>query len=81
MTREYLSSIDAALLQLDDPTNLMMITAVMVFKAPISFERLKATIESRLLNISRFRQRLAWSSIPLRIWNHFQCVRSTRFHC
>jgi diacylglycerol O-acyltransferase len=63
MARAYLSSIDAALLQLDDPTNLMMITAVMVFKAPISFERLKATIESRLLSMGRFRQRLAWSRL------------------
>ena len=63
MAREYLSSIDATLLHLDDPTNPMMITAVMVFKAPISFERLKATVETRLLTMRRFRQRLAWAGL------------------
>ena len=60
MAREYLSDIDRALLHLDDPTNLMLITGVMVFKAPIDFERLKATVQARLLCMPRFRQRLVW---------------------
>ncbi len=63
MAREYLSSIDATMLHLDDPTNLMMITVVMVFKAPISYERLKATLETRLLTMRRFRQRLAYAGL------------------
>ena len=63
MTREYLSSIDATLLHLDEPTNLMMITVVMVFKAPIRYERLKATLEARLLIMRRFRQRLAYAGL------------------
>jgi WS/DGAT/MGAT family acyltransferase len=63
MAREYLSSIDATLLHLDDPTNPMMITVVMVFKAPISYERLKATLETRLLTMRRFRQRLAYAGL------------------
>ena len=63
MAREYLSSIDATMLHLDDPTNLMMITVVMVFKAPIRYERLKATLETRLLTMRRFRQRLAWAGL------------------
>jgi len=65
VTRDYLSSIDTAMLQLEDPTNLMMITGVMVFKSPIDFERLKATVEDRLLGMRRFRQRLAWSRLGL----------------
>ena len=60
MARVHLSNIDAALLQLDDPTNLMMNTAVMLFNSPLDFERLKATLEVRLLSMNRFRQRLAW---------------------
>ena len=60
MAREYLSDIDRALLHLDDPTNLMLITGIMVFKAPIDFERLKATVQVRLLRMPRFRQRLVW---------------------
>ncbi len=65
MTRDYLTSIDTAMLQLEDPTNLMMITGVMVFDSPIDYERLKATIEVRLLGMRRFRQRLTWSRLGL----------------
>jgi WS/DGAT/MGAT family acyltransferase len=60
LARQYLSDIDRALLHLDDPTNLMLITGVLVFKAPIDFERLKATVQVRLLRMPRFRQRLVW---------------------
>jgi WS/DGAT/MGAT family acyltransferase len=41
----------------------MMITLVMSFKAPIDFERLKATLTNRLLEMPRFRQRVAWSRL------------------
>ena len=60
MAREYLSNIDTAMLHLEDPTNLMMITGVMIFKQPIDPERLKTTVRARLLSMDRFRQRLAW---------------------
>jgi diacylglycerol O-acyltransferase len=65
VTRDYLSNIDTAMLHLEDPTNLMMITGVMIFKSPIDFERLKATVEARLAGLRRFRQRLAWSRLGL----------------
>jgi hypothetical protein len=65
VTRDYLSNIDTAMLQLEDPTNLMMIIGVMVFKSRIDFERLKATVEVRLLSMRRFRQRLTWSRLGL----------------
>jgi diacylglycerol O-acyltransferase len=63
VTRAYLSNIDTVLLHLDDPTNPMMISGVMVFKAPVDYQRLKATIEVRLLGMNRFRQRLARSRL------------------
>lgn len=60
MTRDRLSNIDTALLQLDDPTNLMMAAAILLFSAPVEFERLQATFEARLLSMRRFRQRIVW---------------------
>jgi diacylglycerol O-acyltransferase len=60
VARETLNNIDTAFLQLDDPANLMMITGVMLFKSPIDFERLMATVEARLLIMARFRQRVVW---------------------
>jgi diacylglycerol O-acyltransferase len=65
VSREYLSRIDTTLLQLEDPTNPMMITLVMGFKEPIHVDRLKATLEARLLAMPRFRQRVAWSRLVL----------------
>lgn len=63
MMREYLSNIDSVMLQLEDPANLMMPTAVMVFEEPLDPDRLKSTIEVRLLGTRRFRQRLRWSRL------------------
>lgn len=57
MAKEYLSRIDTALLNVDEPANPMMITCVCMFKSPIEFERLQATVETRLLGMHRFRQR------------------------
>lgn len=55
---EPLSSIDTAWLRMEHPTNLMMITGVLMFDVPIDFERLRATIEQRMLRFDRFRQRV-----------------------
>jgi len=60
MTRKPLSAVDTAWLRMEDPTNLMMITGVMVFGAPMDYERLKATLEYQLLRFDRFRQRVVW---------------------
>ena len=56
--REALGRMDAALLEVDIPTNLMVITGVMILAAPIRFDDLRAVIEGRLLRIRRFRQRV-----------------------
>ncbi|MFQ5578485.1 MAG: wax ester/triacylglycerol synthase family O-acyltransferase [Anaerolineae bacterium] len=53
-----LSNVDAAWLGMEDPTNLMMVTGLMVFDEPLNFERLQATITHRLLKHRRFRERV-----------------------
>jgi len=58
MKSEPFSSVDAAWLRIDVPTNMAIITGVMIFDEPLDLERLKATIESRLLCYERFRQRV-----------------------
>jgi WS/DGAT/MGAT family acyltransferase len=43
---------------MEDPTNLMMVTGVLVFDQLLDFARLRAAIEQRLLIFDRFRQRV-----------------------
>jgi WS/DGAT/MGAT family acyltransferase len=62
----YLSSVDTAWLRMEDSTNLMMVTALLLFDEPINFEQLKATTEHRLVRFDRFRQRVQESRLPLR---------------
>jgi WS/DGAT/MGAT family acyltransferase len=57
-THEPLSGVDAAWLRMDDPTNLMTITAVLVLDDPMDVGTLKEVIEERLLGFTRFRQRV-----------------------
>jgi WS/DGAT/MGAT family acyltransferase len=56
---ERMSSVDAAWLRMEEPTNLMMITAVLWFDEPPDWERLKAVVRERLVGrFPRFRQRV-----------------------
>lgn len=55
---EPFSSVDTAWLHLDTPTNLAVINGVMTFNQPLNFERLKRTVEARMLTFDRFRQRV-----------------------
>ncbi|NOK60029.1 MAG: wax ester/triacylglycerol synthase family O-acyltransferase [Chloroflexi bacterium AL-W] len=64
MKTETLSPVDAAWLHMEDPTNLMMVTTVLMFDEVIDFELLKTTIEHRLLKFDRFRQRVVDSKQP-----------------
>jgi len=57
-THEPLSGVDAAWLRMDEPTNLMTITGVLVLDAPMDVETFKALLEERLLGFVRFRQRV-----------------------
>lgn len=55
--RERISSVDNAWLRMDRPTNLMMIVGVMIFGGRIDFQRLRQTLDQRLLAYRRFRQK------------------------
>lgn len=58
MIRRPLSSVDAAWLRMESPDNMMMVTGVLVFGAPMDYDRLKATLEHRLMGLDRFHQRI-----------------------
>lgn len=62
--KETMSNVDTAWLQMDRPTNLMMIASFMTFDGPPDFERIVATIERRLLVFDRFRQRIVPPRVP-----------------
>lgn len=55
---EEMSNVDVAWLRMEHPTNLMMVTALLLFDQPVAFARLQATLEDRLLPYRRFRQRV-----------------------
>jgi WS/DGAT/MGAT family acyltransferase len=55
---EPLSGVDAAWLRMDDPTNLMTITSVLVLEDRMDLATFKELIEERLLGFLRFRQRV-----------------------
>jgi diacylglycerol O-acyltransferase len=56
---ERLANVDAAWLRMEEPTNLMMITAVLWFEERPDWERLEAVLRERLVDrFPRFRQRL-----------------------
>lgn len=56
--REPLSAVDHAWLRMDDPTNLMIISGVLVLDKPLELDRLKALLRRRLLPIRRFCQHI-----------------------
>ncbi len=64
MARKKLSFADYAWLRMDDPNNLMVITGLMTFDAPLDYERLRGIIETSFFRFRRFRQRLAPPNPP-----------------
>ena len=64
--REMLSPVDAAWFHMDTPTNMAMITGVMMFSERLDIWRLKEVVEHRLLQHERFRQRVRQSYLGLR---------------
>lgn len=66
MARKPFANVDRAWFRMEHPTNLMMITGVMIFSTPMDMERLKATIQNRLLRFDRFRQRVVKPILPWR---------------
>jgi len=55
--REPMSKVDTAWLRMESPTNLMMITSVLVFAQPLPAAELKRLLEQRFLAFHRFRQK------------------------
>ena len=52
-----MSRVDTAWLRMERPTNLMMITGVMMFETPLGIKTLRKVIETKFLSYPRFRQK------------------------
>jgi diacylglycerol O-acyltransferase len=65
-----MSNADNFWLSMDQPTNLMVITGFMEFKQPLDFNRLYATIDSRLASFPRFHKKIVQpkSGIGVHCW-------------
>jgi len=55
--REPMSRVDTAWLRMEKPTNLMMITGVLMFDTPMPLARLRKVIKQRFLSYPRFGQK------------------------
>ncbi len=62
---EPMANVDAAWLHMENPTNLMVVTGLMMFDEPLEFERLKRTLKERLLRFERYRQRVVEPALSL----------------
>src|ERR1700757_3215920 len=58
LTGEPISAVDRAWLEMDDPCNPMVISAVFQLEGPVDAARLQKTMVERLLRYPRFRQRV-----------------------
>ncbi|WP_347259610.1 wax ester/triacylglycerol synthase family O-acyltransferase [Rudaea sp.] len=65
--REAMSKVDTAWLRMESPTNLMMITGVMIFAERLDPGQLKHLMEERFLAYRRFRQK-AVDSVSSAYW-------------
>jgi diacylglycerol O-acyltransferase len=68
MESEAMSPVDAALLHMEKPHSMAMITGIFIFDEPVDFERLKKVISERLLVFNRFRQRIRHFPVGLPRW-------------
>jgi WS/DGAT/MGAT family acyltransferase len=60
-----MSNADAGWLQMESPTNPMMISGFFEFDQSMDYERLRATVEHRLLRFERFTQRIVRPRLSL----------------
>ena len=60
--RAPLANVDSAWLRMDDPTNLMVVTGVLMLESPVPVERVRALVIDRLLRFPRFKQRVVDAS-------------------
>ncbi len=68
---EPLSSLDAAILGIEDKTNLMLVSGVLTFAQPVDIEKLKVVLQVRWLKHRRLRQRVVQSGIPM-AWPYWE---------
>jgi WS/DGAT/MGAT family acyltransferase len=63
-------NVDASWLRMDDPTNLMVVTGVLVLGAPVPAERIRQLVRERLLRFRRFRSRVVppFAGVGLPSW-------------
>jgi WS/DGAT/MGAT family acyltransferase len=61
---ELLSPIDNAWLSMDEPTNLMVVNAILTFDKPVDLGRIRAVLQHRWLRFERFRQRIVRPGAP-----------------
>jgi diacylglycerol O-acyltransferase len=65
-TGHRMSTADAAWLHMDRPTNLMVINSVLLFDEQVDLDRLRQTVQRRLVDrYPRFHQRVVESRLPL----------------
>jgi WS/DGAT/MGAT family acyltransferase len=55
--KSAMSRVDTAWLRMERPTNLMMISGVMMFETPLDIKTLRKVIETKFLSYPRFRQK------------------------
>jgi WS/DGAT/MGAT family acyltransferase len=60
-----MSNVDASWFHMDEPTNLMQVTAVLFVDRPVSLARLRAQVAERLIAFDRLRQRVVDTEVPL----------------
>ena len=62
---EIMTPVDVAWLSMEEPTNLMMVNAVITFDQPLDMARVRQVLEYRWLRYERFRQRVVRPPVPL----------------
>jgi WS/DGAT/MGAT family acyltransferase len=67
--QERMASVDALWFHMEEPANLMMITAVLWFEGRLDFERLRTVVRERLVErYPRFRQRVVLGRLGVPHW-------------
>ena len=68
--RTPLANVDASWLRMDEPTNPMVVTGVLMLETPVSVRRLRELLRRRLLRFDRFRQRIVrpFAGVGLPSW-------------
>ena len=68
MTSRTLSGVDAAWLRMDEPTNLITVTGILLLDEQIDVVRLRRLLEDRLLAQERFRMRVVVPAVGPPRW-------------